>query len=72
MDGNTMRLGRTALGWTQAKLAVKAGVSVGTIIRLEAGTGDPKLSTLMKIQGVLEAAGVEFLGDTGVQLRPKS
>jgi predicted transcriptional regulator len=59
------------LGLTQADLAAKAGISKTALIAIEAGTSDPKASTLSAIQKALEAAGVEFTnGDQpGVRLR---
>jgi DNA-binding XRE family transcriptional regulator len=46
---------RTVLDLTQHALAAASGVSRATIAQLEAGTGDPKLST---VQQLAEALGV--------------
>ncbi|MEM2850330.1 MAG: helix-turn-helix domain-containing protein [Candidatus Bathyarchaeia archaeon] len=40
---------------TQRELAIRAGVSQSLIARIEAGTVDPRLSTLGKIMRVLTA-----------------
>jgi len=45
---------RRRIGLTQAELARKAGVSQSLIARLEAGTVNPRLSTLMKIYNALK------------------
>ena len=51
-----LRRKRIGLGLTQAELARAAGVSQGLIARIESGKIDPRLSTLRKIVGVIEAA----------------
>jgi len=65
-------MARAALGLTVRELAVSAGVSHDTIVRLEAGE-DLKPRTVAAIQEALEAAGVEFIaengGGPGVRLR---
>ena len=50
---NLRRL-RKAAGLTQAELAKRAGVSQSLIARIEAGTVNPRLSTLRKILSALE------------------
>jgi transcriptional regulator with XRE-family HTH domain len=62
-------MARAALGWGVRELARSAKVSTDTISRLERG-GELKERTLDDICGVLEAAGVEFLPDNGVRLKP--
>ncbi|MAM63865.1 helix-turn-helix transcriptional regulator [Maritimibacter sp. UBA3975] len=73
-----LRQARAALGWTQAKVAEAAGVSVPTIKRLENGSGNlaVRFETLNNLEAALTAQGIQFLdnGDTangpGVALRP--
>ena len=72
MKGVQCKMARAALGLTVRELAVSAGVSHDTIVRLEAGE-DLKPRTVAAIQEALEAAGVEFIaengGGPGVRLR---
>ena len=50
--------------WSASELAARSVVSLPTIQRLEKTDGVPpsRSSTLMEIQAVFEAAGVEFIG----------
>lgn len=66
------RAARALIEWHQSQLATAAQVSVGTVRNFEAGRGTPIAATLNAIQRALEEAGVEFLDDDGVKLRPKS
>jgi len=72
LKGVQCKMARAALGLTVRELAVSAGVSHDTIVRLEAGE-DLKPRTVAAIQEALEAAGVEFIaengGGPGVRLR---
>jgi transcriptional regulator with XRE-family HTH domain len=71
------RAGRALLGWSQADLAKKAGLSVSTVRNFEKGRSDPYGRNLHAIEGALSAAGVEFLdpgsasldGGIGVRLK---
>jgi ribosome-binding protein aMBF1 (putative translation factor) len=62
-----IRAGRALLGWSAAQLAQAAGVSWKTVQRAEAGQGVPRMTvtTLEKVQGALEAAGVSFIPADG-------
>jgi DNA-binding XRE family transcriptional regulator len=78
--GEQIRAARAMLGWSVATLASRAGVSWRTIQRAEAaGDQVPRMhiATVEKIQGALEAEGVEFLragqrsnGGPGIRRRP--
>lgn len=59
-----IRAARSALGWTAAELAQRAGIASRTILRLEASAGVPQTTTgtLTKVQEICEAAGIEFIG----------
>ena len=57
-------MARTALSLGVRELGERAGVSANTISRFENGA-DIRLSTLTKIQNVLEAAGIEFIPENG-------
>ena len=48
-SGNTLRKTRLDLGLTLKKLEDKSGVTVRTLVRLEAGIGNPKINTLATI-----------------------
>ena len=57
-----IKAARALLGWSQADLARKSGVSEPTIARLEAADGDlgGRENTGQKIKDAIEAAGVQF------------
>jgi DNA-binding XRE family transcriptional regulator len=61
---------RAMLGWSQATLAKAASVAQQTVVDFERGARTPYRNNLAAIQRALEAAGVEFLPDNGVRLRP--
>lgn len=55
------------LDLTQAEVAARAGISSVSLMKIERGLSDPRASTLMAIQRVLEASGARFT-DHGVTL----
>jgi transcriptional regulator with XRE-family HTH domain len=61
-----LRAARALLGWSQAELGLRAGLSVPTIKRLEGGFG-PHVSdeARAKLKKAIEAAGVEFIEENG-------
>ncbi|MCH8617166.1 helix-turn-helix domain-containing protein [Sphingomonas sp. SM33] len=69
-------MGRAALGWSQRQLAEAAKTRQETVSGFEAGN-DSRRSTVAKMRGALEAAGVVFLssgeaslaGGEGVRLK---
>jgi transcriptional regulator with XRE-family HTH domain len=69
-----LRAARALLGWSQSELALRAGLSVPTLKRLEGGFG-PHVSdeARAKLMKAIEAAGVEFIeedgGGAGVRFR---
>jgi predicted transcriptional regulator len=67
------RAARGLLAWSQQQLADAAGVGVVTVHQLEAGTSEPRRSTLDVVRRAFEKAGVEFIdengGGPGVRLR---
>ena len=65
--GARLRAQREALGYTQAKLAERAGVSPNYIGVLERGLKLPTLDTLVLIAKALDMSPAELLGD----VRPK-
>jgi len=67
------RAARALLDWSQQDLADKAKVGVLTIHQFEAGKTVPRRATLDVVTRALEAAGVEFTKNEGVQRRaPKA
>lgn len=62
-----VRAARALLNWSRPQLAKHVGVSLSTILRVEAGTARPV--TLRAVQAVLENNGVEFVPG-GARLRP--
>ena len=70
-----VKAARALLGWSQADLARRSGVSEPTIARLETVDGPlaGREATTRKIQIALEAGGVDFIeangGGPGVRLR---
>ena len=61
-----IRAARGLLGWSQTELASRAGLSLPTVKRLEAGFG-PRVSdeARAKLQRALEAARIDFIEDNG-------
>ena len=58
------RMARTALSWGVVDLAKAAEVSPDTVARFERGE-ELRPSTLAKLRGAIEAAGVEFIPENG-------
>lgn len=58
--GAAIRAGRSALDWSQLELAEKSGVSLPTVARIETGLNNPKLETISRLIGAVEAAGVAY------------
>ncbi len=60
-----MRAARALLGIDQKALAELAGVSLPTIQRMEASTGNVRgvVETLMKVVEAFDRAGVELIGE---------
>ena len=72
-----LRAARGLLGWSQSKLAARAGLSLPTVKRVEADLG-PRVSeeARNKLRRALESGGVEFIdengGGPGVRLKSDS
>jgi transcriptional regulator with XRE-family HTH domain len=71
-----LRAARGLLGWSQSELAARAGLSLPTVKRLEAGFG-PRVSdeARSRLQRAIEAAGIALIeengGGLGVRFRTK-
>ena len=65
ITGPQMRAARTLLGLDQKTLAELAGLSVPTIQRMEASSGNVRgvVDSLTKVVAALELAGVELIGE---------
>jgi transcriptional regulator with XRE-family HTH domain len=61
-----IRAARGLLGWSQSELAKRAGLSLPTVKRVEAGTG-PRVSdeARARIQQALEVEGIRFITENG-------
>ena len=69
LDATQCKAARAALGLGVPELAAKAGVTPDTVLRLEKGETLHR-RTGIAIREALEGAGVEFLPDGGVRLKP--
>ena len=70
LGASTSRAARGLLDWTQLQLADAARVGIGVLRNFEAGRCLPGETNLFAIQSALEKAGVEFLPEGAVRLRP--
>jgi transcriptional regulator with XRE-family HTH domain len=72
-----LRGARGLLGWSQTELAERAGLSLPTVKRVEAGHG-PRVSDQAreKLRRALEIGGIDFIeengGGPGVRLRKRT
>ena len=64
LTGMQIRIARSALGWSVAKLAGESLVSARTINRLEAENEEFSITpaNIKLVRETLEAAGIEFIG----------
>jgi transcriptional regulator with XRE-family HTH domain len=69
MSNLQVRAARALLGWSQQQLADAAGVSIITVKRFEASEpgsgGTSRDTTGRRIAAALEAAGIDFMPQTG-------
>lgn len=68
ITGPQMRAARALLGIDQKTLAELAGLSVPTIQRMEASSGNVRgvVDSLTKVVTALELAGIELIGEGAV------
>ena len=53
------------LRWSIAQLATAAGLGIHAVVTFEATDSQARHATKVKLQDALEAAGVEFIAETG-------
>ncbi|WP_082602062.1 helix-turn-helix domain-containing protein [Phenylobacterium sp. Root700] len=63
LTAEQIRAGRALVGWSGAKLAEAAGISLQTVRRMESavGPGRSSVENLEAVRRALEGAGVVFL-----------
>lgn len=68
ITGPQMRAARALLGIDQKTLAQLAGLSVPTIQRMEASSGNVRgvVDSLTKVVAALERAGIELIGEGSI------
>lgn len=76
ITGAQVRAAKALIGWSGNDLAIKAGIGLSTIRRIEGCDGlleTASVKILQTIQKALEAGGVEFIGtpDEGPGVRLK-
>ena len=78
ITGLQVRAAKALLNWAGSDLAIKAGIGLSTIRRIEACDGlleSASIKVLQSIQNALEDAGLEFIGSPddrpGVRLNKK-
>ena len=59
------RAGRALLDWPQIRLAASANLGESTIRDFEKGRRIPSVNNLAAVRAALEAAGVEFIAESG-------
>lgn len=60
------RAGRALLNWSQKDLSRESGVSLNAINNFEREIVTPRRDTIEALRRTLEQAGLEFIGETGV------
>jgi transcriptional regulator with XRE-family HTH domain len=55
-----LRMGRAVLGWSQSELGARVGMTQRAIHKLEQGHTDPRRTTMLAIEEIWRAEGVEF------------
>jgi transcriptional regulator with XRE-family HTH domain len=66
LTAQQVRAGRALINWSQKELAQKSGISLNAINNFEREIVAPRQDTLLALQRTLEEAGLEFIGDSGV------
>lgn len=64
VTASKVRTLRNERGMTRERLAAKTGLAVRTLSEVEAGTVDPRLSTLVAIAAALDLTVNDLLGES--------
>lgn len=72
ITADQIRAARALKNWSQTDLAERTGLAVPTIANIELGKQSPGKNTIEKIVATFEVAGIEFLGERGVQKRQQN
>ena len=72
ISGAQIRAARILLGWSQAQLSSRCGVSESSIVRIEGESFGAKSSTRGKIGLALTGSGIDFIDLVGVRLWPNT
>ena len=67
-----IKAARALLNWKQSELARHAGLSLPSINNIEREVISPRASTMESICNALQDAGIEFIGDNGVQRKKEA
>lgn len=59
----SVRVHRTANGWSQLELATRAGIDRKTVNRLEKGRFSPSIDTLLAVSLALDVSVMDLLGE---------
>lgn len=66
ISATQIKAARLFLGWEQRDLAVRAGLSLPTIQRMEKlGVGRSTAENAERVQKAMESAGIEFIPENG-------
>ncbi|MEJ0063311.1 MAG: helix-turn-helix transcriptional regulator [Alphaproteobacteria bacterium] len=71
ISGKQLTAARALAGWTAAALAERAGLSRDAIMKIEAGTVQPREGTIADITSAFAAIGIEFTDHNGVRQKPE-
>lgn len=72
ITADQIRAARALKNWSQTDLAERTGLAVPTIANIELGKQTPGKNTMEKIIDAFSAAGIEFLGERGVQKKSET
>lgn len=65
ITGAQIRAARALLDWSRDELADKSGVSLRSLVMIEADSGNPRPETLERIRDTLLNAGIKLVKENG-------